>query len=209
MSVLIVTSVSANIAEMAALTVPNKAEYCLRHGYSLLVENMPYELVVAKVSRWARHFEQFDIVWTLDADAVITNMGPAIHGLDCLGPHVTVCEENIVDWNYVNCGSVVWRDTPVTLDVMASIDADEPRWRTFPCIWQTWMGIVAQKRPDAIKVAPTRSFNSVAWNHPGGSATYSPGSHWQPGDLVYHPCGMFPHEAKLDAVRDAMTKVVR
>lgn len=205
---LIVTSVSENIAEMATLTVPNKTEYCLRHGYSLLVENVRYDLAVANVSRWARHFEQFEIVWTLDADAVITNMATPIHELECLGPHVTVCEEGIVDWNWVNCGSVVWRATQMSRDVLATIDADKPHWRSFPCSWQTWMGIVAKKRPDAITVAPTRAFNSVAWNHPGGSAEYSPGCHWQAGDLVYHPCGMFPHEAKLAAVRDALRKVV-
>lgn len=209
MSVLIVTSVSANIAEMAALAVPNKAEYCLRHGYSLLVENLPYEQANGNVSRLARHFDQFDIVWTLDADAVITNMGTAIHELDCLGPHVTVCEENIVAWNRVNCGSVVWRATDDTREVLAHIDKDEALCRQLPCGWQSWMGAVSQEYPDLVTVAPTRAFNSVAWTHPGGSATYSPGSHWQPGDLVYHPCGVFPHEAKLDAVRAALAQVVR
>lgn len=209
MSVLVITSVSANIAGMATLTVPNKTEYCLRHGYSLLVENLPYEQANVNVSRLARHFDQFDIVWALDADAVITNMGTAIHELDCLGPHVTVCEENIVAWNRVNCGSVVWRATQTSRDVLASIDADAGEWQAFPCGWQTWIGLVAAKRPDVIHVAPTRAFNSVAWTHPGGSATYSPGSHWQPGDFVYHPCGVFPHEAKLDAVRAALAQVAR
>jgi len=51
MKVAIITSVSANIAAMAALTVPNKLEYCLRHGYTLIVDNQPYEQAVEGVGK--------------------------------------------------------------------------------------------------------------------------------------------------------------
>jgi hypothetical protein len=49
---------------------------------------------------------------------------------------------------------------------------------------------------DTLTVLPPRAFNSVAWNHSGG------GSHWQPGDLVYHPCGIVPHSLRAEALRD-------
>ena len=37
------TSISANIAEIAHLTTPNKLEYCLKHDYSLIIDNQKYE----------------------------------------------------------------------------------------------------------------------------------------------------------------------
>lgn len=208
MKCVILTSVSAAIAQVAALTVPNKLEYCLRHGYSLMVENQPYQDAVNNVQRFASYFDQFDMVWTLDADTVITNMTTALHELDCLGPICTVCEENIVPWNYVNCGSVVWRNTPDTRNLLKAIDDAEPVWRGLPCIWQSWLGEAAKQRPDIVTVATTRAFNSVAWTHPGGGE-YAPGSHWRPGDFVFHPCGVFPGEERVRSLTAALAMVVR
>lgn len=209
MRVLIVASVSAAIAEIATLTLPNKFEYCLRHGYSLLAANKPYSEAVADMVSICGYLDQFDLVWTLDADAVITNMSRPVHELECLGPHVTACEEGIVDWNWINCGSVIWRDTLATRYLLTAITADERRWQPMACGWQTWLGQVAKDRPDLVTVAPLRSFNSCVWTNPGGGPTVSPGSHWQPGDLVWHPCSVQPLAARVAAIRDTLANAVQ
>ena len=203
------TSVSGNIAELAALTVANKLEYCLRHGYSLHVDNQPYEQAVAAMANLTGLLDVYDLVWSLDADAVITDMGTPFHELPCLGPHVTACEEGIVDWNLINCGSVVWRNTPQARHLLTGITVDEAAWRPLPCGWQTWLGILAAARPEWVTVAPVASFNSCEWTHPGGGHG-EPGSHWKPGHLVWHPCGVFPMARRLELVRDALqAKVTR
>lgn len=208
MNAAILTSVSANIADLAALTMPNKLEYCLRHGYSLVIDNQPYEQAVANMQTLLPYLDRFDLLWGMDADTVITNMAQPLHELWCLGPHVTVCEEGIVEWSRLNCGSVVYRSTPQTRWLIEQAAANYEEWRHYPCIWQTWLEGVAEEHPQVVTVAPLRSFNSCVWNRPA-NARDEIGGHWQPGDLVYHPCGVFPMTERMEWIKDALTKVLR
>jgi hypothetical protein len=208
MKVAIITSVSANIAAMAALTVPNKLEYCLRHGYTLIVDNQPYEQAVEGVGKLAAYFDTFDLLWALDADAIITNMARRIEDVPGLGPDVTVCKEQMVSWNRVNCGSVIYRNTQPSRCLMQSISNDAASWRQLPCGWQTLFGDSHYEHAAVITAVPSRTFNSVEWTHPGG-ASGEPGSNWAPGDFVYHPCGVFPHDEKLRRIALKLHEVVR
>ena len=207
MRVAIVTSVSANVAEMARLTVPNKLEYCLRHGYSLVADNQPYDEAVLNTHYIASYFSRFDIVWTMDADTVITNMKQRIEELPCLGPHMTVCEEGIVEWNRINCGSIVWRNTPETHALLNTIHERADHWRNMPCVWQTWLGHASTKPADLITVAPIGAFNSCVWNRPA-NARDEIGGHWKPGDFVYHPCGVYPFGERLKWVQQALQSTI-
>ena len=204
MRVAICTSVSANIAEMAALTSPNKFDYCSRHGYSLIVDNRPYDDAVRGIRGvLAPLLGIYDLVWTLDCDAVITDMTRAVHDLPCLGPGVTVCEEGVVEWNRLNCGSMVWRAGSRSRYLLDLIDESAAEWMSAPCAWQSWLGAYAESLGDVLSVAPLRSFNSCAWTHPGGGAGEA-GSHWKHGDLVFHPCGVFPYSERLEIVRSVL-----
>lgn len=207
MKVIVVTSVSSKIADYASLTIPHTAEYCLRHGYSHLVMNGPYEEAVRGIG-WMRVLlsSGYDMIWALDADCVITDMTKTIHDLPCLGPHVTVCEEGIVEWNRVNCGSAVWRNTPEVHDLLMESGDRYGEWKGLPCQWQSW--IQGDQFKGVVTVAPLRSFNSCAWTHPGGVGG-APGSHWQPGDFVYHPCGVFPLELRATYIKGAISETRR
>jgi hypothetical protein len=147
--------------------------------------------------------EIYDLVWTLDCDAVITDMTRPLHTLPCLGPGVTVCEEGIVGWNRLNCGSMVWRAGSRSRYLLDRIDESAAEWIAAPCVWQTWLGAHADALAGVLSVAPLRSFNSCAWTHPGGSFGEA-GSHWELGDFVFHPCGVFPHEERLEVVRSVL-----
>lgn len=208
MNVALLTSVSANIGEMATLTVANKFEYCLRHGYSLIADNMPYEQAVRSTDTVCHYLDRFDLVWCLDSDAVITDMTKPVHELDCLGPHMTVCEEGIVEWNRLNCGSTIWRNTPESRQLLLAIAAAVGQWESLPCQWQTWLQLVADKHPTLVTVAPLRAFNSCVWNRPA-NARDEIGGHWQPGDFVYHPCGVYPMAERLKWIHMALTQVQR
>lgn len=206
MRVLLFTSVSSKIAGIAGLTIPNKSAYCMRHGYSLVIDNRPYEEAVAATRDLARLLDTYDLVWSLDADAVITDMHQRIEELACLGPHATVCEEGIVPWNVINCGSMVWRSTDATKQLLHAIAGSRSEWAGMPCIWQTWLQVHRGSLGDALTVAPLRAFNSCVWNKPGGGEG-EPGSHWQPGDFVYHPCGVFPLEERERWIVNALRQV--
>jgi hypothetical protein len=206
--VAVVTSVSANVTDLAAITVPNKLEYCLRHGYTLICDNQPYEEAVANVDLLCHYLDRFDMLWTLDCDAVITDMRQPIHELACIGQHVTVCEEGIVSWNQINCGSMVWRDTVKARALLQAISEDRDRWAGLPCGWQTLLGEFASLGVDVLTVAPLRAFNSCVWNRPANERA-EVGGHWQPGDFVYHPCGVFPMAERTQWIAKALDEVVR
>jgi hypothetical protein len=208
MSAAIITSVSENIRDVATLTMPNKLEYCLRHGYSLVADNQSYEAAVSRTNLLCHYLDRFDLIWTLDADTLITNMAVPIESLACLGPNVTVCEEGTVSWNRINCGSMVWKNTGKSKWLANHISETVEQWRSLPCQWQTFLGTNADALGDVLTVAPLRSFNSCVWNRPGNERDEI-GGNWQPGDLVYHPCGVFPREEKLRWLSNALPWVLR
>jgi hypothetical protein len=135
-------------------------------------------------------------------------MRQPIHELACIGPHVTVCEEGIVSWNRINCGSMVWRDTIKVRALLQTISEDRERWAGLPCGWQTLLGDVASLGVDVLTVAPLRAFNSCVWNRPANER-HEVGGHWQPGDFVYHPCGVFPMAERTQWIAKALDEVVR
>jgi len=208
MRVALLTSVSDNIGDLATLTVPNKLEYCLRHGYSLLIDNAPYAEAARSTHRICDYLDTFDLVWTLDCDAIITNMAQRIEEVRSLGPHMTVCEEGIVEWNRINCGSMVWRNTPETRALLHAIADRVGEWQGLACGWQTWLQMVSITPADVMTVAPLRAFNSCVWNRPA-NARDEIGGHWRPGDLVYHPCSVFPMKERMRWICDALWHVKR
>jgi hypothetical protein len=198
MRVAVATSISRGCAEFAAITTPRKLDYCLRHGYSMLLWNRPYdEAVSVGLNDLLLALDDYDAVWTLDADCLITGR-EAIHELAYVGPHVTICREKIVDWNLLNCGSMVWMATDATRQLIRDIRDSEAEWRPMQCGWQTWLGEQANRLQMAgtLKVLGQSTIQSVAWSHGEG------GCYWQIGDLVYHPCGVVPHDLRATYLRD-------
>lgn len=203
MRVAVFVSVSDNIASLAKLATPHRLQYCLLHGYSLVLSNRPYEEALAGLSEIADLLDSYDVVWAMDADTVITDPSQRIEQLQCIGPHMTVCVEGIVDWNLLNCGSVVWRNTQRSRDLCREIVEAEDEWRQMPCVWQTWLWKHLQRLGDSVTVAPPRAFNSCEWNRPGNGPG-EPGSHWQPGDFVYHPCGVFGMDERIRRIKEKL-----
>jgi hypothetical protein len=204
--VALVTSVSSNIIDVATLTMPNKLEYCLQHGYSLIADNQPYDIALENIDLLRHYLDRFDLIVTIDADAIITNMTLPVHELACLGPHVTVCEEGIVNFNRLNCGVMVWRNTEQTRELIHTIAKTHAEWRSMPCGFQTWLALMADKLADVLTIAPVRAFNSCVWNRPS-NAYDEIGGNWQPGDFIYHPCGVFPRDERLRWLTSALENV--
>jgi len=198
MRVALLSSISQGCAAFAQATTASKLRYCLRHGYSLVFENRAYEQACHEgLLDLARMLDHYDIVWSLDADCLITGRQP-IHELPGLGPHVTICRETISQSSPINCGSMVWQSTERSRRLLHDMHDAEPEWRRLPYVTQSWLAdrLPQLQRDSTVTLLPPKAFNSTVWNHSGG------GSHWQPGDLVYHPCGVVPHELRAEALRE-------
>jgi hypothetical protein len=211
MRVLLWTSMSNNISEIISLTAPNKLEYCLKQGYSFLLDNQKYEDAMSRSYALIPLFEEYDLIWAIDADTIITNMNIPIHTLSCLGDHVTVCEENMVYWNKINCGSIVYKNTPQTKWFLKAISENKDKWEKLVCQWQTWLAGISNQIGDILTIAPPNSFNSIEWNLPASSAVWGPpGNNWKSGDLLYHPCSVFPREERIKYLKNALeTRILR
>jgi hypothetical protein len=208
MRIAINISVSSNISDVASVTLPNKIEYCLRHNYSLIVDNEKYEVASVRTDRLCKLLDNYDILWMLDADTIITNMHTKIEDLTCLGPHLTICEEGIVDWNFLNCGSIIVKNTKPSRWLLETIPVLQFQWKPLVCGWQTWINGNMQNLGDLITVAPIGAFNSCVWNKPGGGEG-EPGSNWKQGDLLYHACGVFPKSEKIRYLTDIQQFIER
>lgn len=192
----------------AAATVPNSAEYCLRHGYSLLVRNIGYTVALAESQRdIVSLLSAYHLVFALDADCLITNHTTRIESVPFLGEGVTVCEEGMwwLPQNRINCGAMVYRATHHAINFLLAVQRAEPEWRDkkrFPYATQSWIAANAESFGDSLTIAPPRTFNSVSWQWHGGGTT------WEPGDLVFHPC-CHPHEKRLEILQDKLAEVIR
>jgi hypothetical protein len=209
MRIAIFTNTSKEIYDMASITMPNKLEYCLRHNYSLIINDQPYEDIMVKMNTLIPLLSNYDILWYMDADTIITDMSKRIEDLDCLGPHITVCEEGIVSWNHINCGSIIFRNTNDSKAILQAITDNEKDWKPLVCQWQTWLYAIKDNIGDILTIAPLRSFNSCVWNRPGNGPGL-PGSHWKEGDFVCHPCGIFPYSpVRVEYIKETLKKVQR
>lgn len=198
MRVAILSSISRGCAAFAQATIAAKLRYCLRHGYSLTLTNRPYETAVSEgLLDLLKVLDDYELVWILDSDALITGTQP-IHEVPGLGPHVSVCRETISTANPINCGSMVFAATERTRRLIREIYDAEHEWRRLPCLWQSWLTdrLPQLQAEKTLTLLPPKAFNSTVWTHSGG------GSHWEPGDLVYHPCGVTPHELRAEAIRE-------
>ncbi len=209
MRVAIFVNTSKEIYNMSSITMPNKLEYCLRHNYSLIINNQSYEEIAAGMNSIIPILNNYDILWCLDADAIITDMTKRIEDLSCLGPHMTVCEEGIVSWNHINCGSIVLKNTDKSKAILDAITRHEKDWKNLVCQWQTWLFAIKDALGDGLTIAPLRSFNSCVWNKPGNGPGL-PGSNWYEGDFVCHPCGMFPYDPlRLEYIKSILAEKVK
>lgn len=206
MKIGITVSVSAG-TPWALVTIPNTTEYCWRHGYSLFLFYEDYRAGLASQNQLIALLDLVDLVWSIDADVLITNHTKRIEDVSPLGPHCTICEEGMpwLAWNRINCGSIVYRSTDKSREFLAAVRDAEPEWRSnqrYPFVSQSWIAEHAERFGDGVTIVPPRTFNSVAWEQHGGGTT------WQPGDLVYHPC-CFPRERREEILQGKLAEVVR
>lgn len=192
--VAMLTSVSQVCRPWAEITNSNHANYCLRHNYTYIARSLPYELALSDFKFIRSLFDYFDIVWCLDADAVVTNFNIKVESLP-LGCGLNVCEEGLLPYVYINCGSTIWIKGEESNELLTLLAESEHEWRQA----QFWQGWIANKLKaglliDMVKVHPSKTFNSC---HSGKTCL------WQAGDFVYHPCGMKLQE-RVENIRKIM-----
>jgi hypothetical protein len=198
MKVALVSSCSVR-TPWSGITLPNRLEYCLRHNYTMAWTCESYQEALNCWARVLTLLECYDLVWTIDADCLITDMTKRIDELPELGPHASICEQGLGAHILVNGGSIVWRASEGSRSLLREIIDRQSEWVGLEYNLQQWFMQHHERLADRLTICHKRAFNSCDW---GGTSI------WQPGDFVYHPCGA-PERQRMQMLNDHLKSVVR
>ena len=198
MKIAIHTSASQNTPWIKT-TISNRLEYCLRHNYSMILNCESYEQALDGFGKLNYLLGQYDLIWTLDADCLITDLTKKIEEIPELGPHVSICEEGLGPHALVNGGSMVWKSTKQSHELINEIIESKPEWESLTFNIQDWFMKHRARLSYRLTICPKRTFNSV---HHGDIVL------WEPGDFVYHPCGL-PTEERCKVLQIMKEQVIR
>lgn len=203
MKILILTNWSANIAELNALTAPNKETYCKLHGYDFENVEHPYEKHVEWLKIIQDRVKSYDVVMTMGCDTIFTNTSVRIE--DRISAfygdyRVSMAREHI-SWWPVNNDVMLWPVGTHSFHVLEELIKSAQIWMSYPWLWQNhlWNLIQAEERTKrAIRIVEAREMSSTfqpfiidAQNN----AVRLPGSSsWQLGDWILHAVDMPPDQ---------------
>lgn len=200
--------------EVPTLVLPNREEYCARHGYQHLVHAGPYrDLGHLYYAIQRLHllrdllFEGDataapDLVWVLNAPALVTNMTiPVTQYLD-EDHDFFICRER----GHLNAASFVIRRTDWARQWLDLLIKEAPHAGD-------WFEnrVMIDRQPDSpwkerIKVLPHPSINSYPY-HVYPIDTSTPGN-WEPGHLVLTMPGT-NLTTRLSLIKGTLPKVIR
>ncbi len=195
-------------SQLAALTVPNRDEWCSRHGYQHIVQRGPYKdaAMYYAFDRLVLLRELLDkpdapdFVWVLNVQAVITNLTRQLEDfLD--GEHSFWVTK---DCHGINLGSFIARNTDWTKRWLDFIIAHEPAyraadWKEQKVVQDWWMH---EDWTWKIHLLPQRAINSYLYQLYPPWPPETPGN-WRPGDLALNLPGTTLQQ-RLDIVRQVL-----
>src|SRR5512135_2063638 len=208
------------IGEMLQLTLPNKVEYCRRHGYSLHVEEWTESLfpgferlpVLIHLLKCGR----YDWIFWLGSDCLITNLDRRLELLVDRDYGIIAA----TDFTQLQLDSFLIQKGRRGLEVMERVWAhrDHPLGQYYEqSTLDTLMNTPEFK--GTVKLVPQRMMNSYQHKWYGdfalsnrliadGKDIQGNSGRWQPGDFVFHIPGR-PFATKLRALREVASLIQR
>ncbi len=224
MKILILSNWSQKIAELNALTAPNKQAYADAHGYTF--ENV--ELDYGKQVEWLEilrdRLGKYDVVMTVGCDAIFTNFSVKVEDKIILGPkypkglplmyqavsppdsRIIIAKEHISFWP-INNDVMIWPTGNPAIFILDWLINDSETWLKYPWLWQHHLWNLMQTNTDikqAIRIVEAREMNSIfqpfTLDAKGQAFRAIGPSSWQLGDWILHALDM-PYEMRLQVVR--------
>jgi len=217
------------LEELAALTIPNKQEYCRINGYEFQSHELGGEGINIEGKYGYRRMGfvldklkqgGWDWIWVCGLDVLITNMNVKlesiiddkyglIHSCDALDPCLACMDSYLVSPKaipFLEC-VMSYRDDP--------IGGLEEQSTAFALAREERFAVIR-------KLLPQRTMNSYQYKSPN-MVVYGPhganwvngvdslgnSGEWQPGDFVIHVGATNSWQFKVDFIRDFLPKVQR
>lgn len=185
--------------ELAGVTSPNIFEYCIKHGYHpyFLCVKKPYD-AFDKIRNCLSNFELgFDVVWCLDADAMVTNTKIPLESFVDDKRDFYLCE----DVNGYNTGSFIVKKSEWSINFLNEVLSQINKDGVY-CEQDAIINCMNAQITDKIRVLPHPSINSYKYDEYGdnyGRINPNPNENkmpkheegnWQEGDFVLHLPGV-------------------
>jgi hypothetical protein len=194
--------------ELADIVLPNVERYCSRYHYSFFFNKQKEYDGFDKIRAIKKTFERgdFDIIWSLDCDTLITNHTIRIDDFIEDKFDFYICE----DYNGINAGSFIVKNTiegnwfmnwlmPMKGDVGIYCEQDAIKH---------YMRLLPEERDVEIKVLPHPSINSYLYQN---YLEIPPQTHeegqWQPNDFLLHLPGL-SMDKRLAILNEYKDKVI-
>lgn len=185
--------------DLAKITIPNIFEYCIAHEYQpyILCINSPYD-AFDKIRNCLSNFELgFDIVWCLDADAIVTNYKIGLESFVDDKHDFYLCE----DVNGYNTGSFIVKKSEWSVNFLNEVLSQINKEGVY-CEQDAIINCMNAQITDKIRVLPHPSINSYRYIEYGdGYGRINPNpnentmpthkdGNWEEGDFVLHLPGL-------------------
>jgi hypothetical protein len=117
---IIITAYTSNISELSNLSYDSITKYCSRHSIKssrILLENIERPASWYKIPSILSNLEHHEYVMWIDSDTTIINYDFDIQSILDNESEIYVC----TDINGINCGVMIWKNTPNTRDILNKI----------------------------------------------------------------------------------------
>lgn len=191
---------------VAEISVPNKQEYCDRHGYTLVTRDYWKHHRHPLWAKWDLGMESlasFDWVCIADVDLLIMNMNKPLE------PFIENTTADLIatlDQYGLNTAFTFCRNTPWSAGILKLL------WDTghdcpHPCPDQTRLAYMLYREPKSSwDVIPQKQINCYLYQkypHEYGEQS----GQFQPGDFVLHLPGM-AQQARVDTMKEYLPLVI-
>jgi len=203
----ILTHYTPSFKDIATISVPNFAEYCDRHGYELVVKEVPdYEKYngLNKLGLYL-FLREGDTGVFIDCDCLITNMTMKIE------PLLWVKRDLYFSRN-LNCGVFIARKTTFNDDLINHVITHVQNGY-YNCEQDAFEDLIGDRQEDHhFVICDHPSFNSFIpelYGHIEHPEEITPeNGRWEPGQFICHlpSLGM---ETRLEKMKELKEKIVR
>lgn len=206
MKIAVLTGCLPNYDGLALYTIRlNKAKYCQRYGYQLEVIHDIRPKYCDGSSHaggfsWSRlehmagmvEYGQFDWVWCVGCDTLITNMQLALEPLiDGTTKHILICGERVAP---LQADSFLVRGTPEGAGWLRDILSTYQQYRHHVWVENQAMIDRREKHAAIMQIIPQyrlnaydyRRFYHLGSQYRDGTDCYGNRGQWQPGDFLIH-----------------------
>lgn len=194
MKTLILSNYSQKIAELNALTAPNKQAYADRHGYTFENIEWDYSAQVEGLELLLTRSYQFDVVMTVGCDVLFMDLSRPIEKslLIEVNDYRPIIAREHLTWWPINNDVMIWSSGKLTRSIIRNIIRNADVWITYPWLWQAFIwDWHKQMNFDFLRIVDSREMNST-WREGR--------SKWQLGDWILHALDA-PLEKKIEIIK--------